>query len=61
MKRTQVTDFDKVEKATDLSELVKDKRVAKRATKSKAIRRNRRYEKLLLKQFSTKTDGSIDE
>jgi len=51
MRRTQIADFVKVEIASDLTDVVKDKRHRKRATKNKAIRRNRRYEKLLLKQL----------
>lgn len=51
MKRTQIADYNKVELASDLTDVVKDKRQRKRATKSKATRRNRRYEKVLLKQF----------
>ena len=48
MRRTRVRDFNKIEKAKDLESLVNDKRVAKRATKKKAIRRNRRYKNNLL-------------
>lgn len=51
MKRTQIADFVKIEIASDLTDVVKDKRHRKRATKHKATRRNRRYEKVLLKQF----------
>ena len=53
MKRTHIADFEKVEVASDLSDVVKDKRERKRATKNKATRRNRRYEKVLLKQFKS--------
>jgi hypothetical protein len=31
MKRTQIQDFEKIEQAKDLEDLVKDKRVGKRA------------------------------
>ena len=55
MKRTQIKDFVKIELASDLSEIVNDKRKEKRASKSKANRRNRHYEKSLLKQFSVKS------
>lgn len=54
MKRTQIEDFEKIEKAADLTDLVKDKRKDKRANKQKANRRNRHYEKSLLKHLSTK-------
>lgn len=54
MKRTQIKDFEKIEMASDLTEIVKDKRKEKRANKSKANRRNRHYEKSLLKQFTVK-------
>lgn len=48
MRRTRVKDFNKIEQAKDLEILVKDKRVAKRAAKKNAIRRNRRYKNNLL-------------
>ena len=48
MRRTRVKDFSKIEQAKDLESLVKDKRVAKRATKKNAVRRNRRYKTNLL-------------
>jgi hypothetical protein len=51
MRRTQLADFVKVEIASDLTDVVKDKRHKKRATKNKVTRRNRHYEKLLLKQL----------
>lgn len=54
MKRTQIKDFVKIELASDLSEIVHDKRKEKRANKSKANRRNRHYENSLLKQFTVK-------
>lgn len=61
MRRTHIADFTKVEVASDLTDVVKDKRQAKRATKHKATRRNRRYEKVLLKQFNLneKDDGRV--
>ena len=59
MKRTQIGDFEKIDKASDLNEVVKDKREGKRANKQKTNRRNRQYEKTLLKQLSTK--GINDE
>jgi hypothetical protein len=56
MKRTQITDYQKIEHAKDLEDLVKDKRKGKRANKQKAKRRNRHYSKDLLKQLIDKTD-----
>ena len=54
MKRTQISDFTKIEQADDLKRLVKDKRKGKRANKSKAKRRNRHYQKTLLRQIIEK-------
>ena len=51
MKRTQIQDFGKIEQAKDLEDLVKDKRVGKRANKKKANRRNRHYGKDLLRHL----------
>ena len=51
MKRTQIQDFEKIEQAKDLEDLVKDKRVGKRANKKKVIRRNRHYGKDLLRHL----------
>jgi len=51
MKRTQIQDFEKIEQAKDLEDLVKDKRVGKRANKKKADRRNRHYGKDLLRHL----------
>ena len=51
MKRTQIKDFEKIEQAKDLEDLVKDKRVGKRANKKKVIRRNRHYGKDLLRHL----------
>ena len=51
MKRTQISDFKKIQKADDLDEVVKDKREGKRAGKKKAKRRNRHYQKQLLKHL----------
>ena len=52
MRRTRVKDFNKIEQAKDLEILVKDKRVAKRATKKNAVRRNRRYKNNLLSHLT---------
>lgn len=59
MKRTQIQDFEKIEQAKDLEDLVKDKRVGKRANKKKANRRNRHYGKDLLRHL--KANFSSDE
>ena len=59
MKRTQIKDFEKIEQAKDLEDLVKDKRVGKRANKKKANRRNRHYGKDLLRHL--KANFSSDE
>ena len=56
MKRTQIEDFEKIEKAEDLEKVVRDKRKGKRASKEKAKRRNRHYQKTLLKHLSQKHD-----
>lgn len=52
MRRTQIGDYAKIDKAEDMEKLVRDKRVAKRANKKKANRRNRHYEKTLLKHLT---------
>ena len=51
MKRTQIQDFEKIEQAKDQDDLVKDKRVGKRANKKKANRRNRHYGRDLLRHL----------
>ena len=51
MKRTQIQDFEKIDQAKDLDDLVKDKRKGKRANKKKAKRRNRHYGRTLLRAF----------
>jgi len=51
MKRTQIQDFEKIEQAKDLDDIVKDKRIGKRANKKKANRRNRHYGKDLLRHL----------
>lgn len=51
MKRTQIQDFEKIDQAKDLDDLVKDKRKGKRANKKKAKRRNRNYGRTLLRAF----------
>lgn len=56
MKRTQIDDYKKIENADDLEEVVKDKRTAKRANKKKARRRNRHYNKNLLRQLTDHYD-----
>ena len=56
-KRTQIEDFEKLEKADDLNRIVKDKRSDKRANKAKGKRRNRHYAKTILKQLTEKGNG----
>jgi len=51
MRRTQIQDFEKIDQAKDLDDLVKDKRTGKRATKKKVKRRNRHYGRTLLRAF----------
>lgn len=51
MKRTQIQDFEKIDQAKDLDDLVKVKRKWKRANKKKAKRRNRNYGRTLLRAF----------
>ena len=51
MRRTQIQDFEKIDQAKDLDDLVKDKRTGKRANKKKAKRRNRYYGSTLITAF----------
>ena len=60
MKRTQIQDFEKIEQAKDLEDLVKDKRVGKRANKKKANRRNRHYGKDLLRHLTVNLQRNHD-
>lgn len=60
MKRTQIQDFEKIEQAKDLEDLVKDKRVGKRANKKKANRRNRHYGKNLLRHLKDHLERGDD-
>jgi len=55
-KRTQISDFSRIEKSEDLEYVVKDKRKGKRASKEKGKRRNRHYAKTLLKHLSNNLD-----
>ncbi|CAI8396983.1 MAG: Uncharacterised protein [Cryomorphaceae bacterium] len=57
MRRTQIEDFEKIERADDLTELVKDKRTLKRQNKKKANRRNRHYQKDLLRHLRDHLSG----
>jgi hypothetical protein len=50
-KRTQISDFQKIQQADDLERIVKDKREHKRANKKKRSQRNRHYEKALLRNL----------
>lgn len=52
-KRTYPRDADRVEDASDLEDVVQDKRAGWRATGAKGRRRQRRYKKLLLTQLRT--------
>lgn len=61
MKRTQIQDFEKIEQAKDLEDLVKDKRVGKRANKKKANRRNRYYGKDLLRHLKANFSSEESE
>ena len=61
MKRTQIQDFEKIEQAKDLEDLVKDKRVGKRANKKKANRRNRHYGKDLLRHLNANFSSEESE
>lgn len=56
MKRTHIDDYKKIEEARDLEDVVNDKREAKRANKQKARRRNRHYNKSLLKHLTQQFD-----
>ena len=58
MKRTQIQDFEKIEQAKDLEDLVKDKRIGKRANKKKANQRNRHYGKNLLRHLIANVDNN---
>jgi len=62
MRRTRIQDYEKVDKATDLERIVNDKRKQKRASKSKAVRRNRRYQNnllsILIRNFRGESDMS---
>ena len=60
MRRTRIQDYEKVDKATDLERIVNDKRKQKRASKSKAVRRNRRYQNTLLSFLTRNFRGESD-
>lgn len=60
-RRTQIQDFEKIHQACDLEDLVKDKRVYKRANKKKAKRRNRHYGRTLLKHWQASYDWGSSE
>ncbi len=51
VKRTYEKDAILIEKASDLEDIVKDKRVNWRANPSKATRRQRRYKKRLINEL----------
>ena len=60
MRRTQIQDFEKIDQAKDLEDLVKDKRIVKRANKKTAKRRNRHYGRTLLRAFKENYSGEQD-
>lgn len=60
MRRTQIQDFEKIDQAKDLDDLVKDKRKVKRANKKKGKRRNRHYGRTLLRAFKENYSGEQD-
>ena len=60
MRRTQIQDFEKIDQAKDLDDLVKDKRTGKRANKKKAKRRNRHYGRTLLRAFKENYSSQQD-
>ncbi len=62
MKRTDNKTLSDISDAPDLQKLVHDKRSQKRATNSKASRRNRRYENRILSSHTEdEFDGEEDE
>ena len=61
MKRTHIEDYKKIDKASDLDKVVKDKRKFKRADKKKAKRRNRHYERSLLRHLTNDYPTGDDE
>ena len=60
MRRTQIQDFEKIDQAKDLDDLVKDKRKVKRANKKKGKRRNRHYGRTLLRALKENYSGEQD-
>lgn len=60
MRRTQIQDFEKIDQAKDLDDLVKDKRKVKRANKKKGKRRNRHYGRTLLRAFKENYSSEQD-
>ncbi len=60
MRRTQIQDFQKIDQAKDLDDLVKDKRKVKRANKKKGKRRNRHYGRTLLRGFKENYSSEQD-
>lgn len=55
-KRTQIQDYEQIERADELEGIVQDKRATKRANKKKAKRRNRHYGKTLLRHLTKDLD-----
>jgi hypothetical protein len=61
-KRTSPRDSRKVEDASDLDDIVTDKRSGWRATPAKARRRQRRYKKRLIDELTRQArEGGLDD
>lgn len=58
-KRTSPDDARRIENASDLEDIVQDKRAVWRATGAKARRRQRRYQKLIVSNIDV--DGFDDD
>ncbi len=52
-RRTSIKDYSKINSADDIDRVIKDKRINKRADKSKQIQRQRHYRKVLLRKLKT--------
>ncbi len=52
-RRTSIKDYNKINSADDIDRVIKDKRIRKRADKTKQIQRQRHYRKVLLKKLSS--------
>lgn len=56
MKRTHISDYKKIQSASDLDYTIIDKQDSKRASSSKRNRRNRHYVNALLRHMSHDLD-----